>query len=176
MAFYQQNNILDKHGVEFNNERKKLGIYPLEDFQAIEEVNWDKLYASYTYEKWKSIITNSSIENYVQYTFPKENNHPYHKRKVVFYMTHLLFWQNYYLGELDVFNYELDSNRTIELRIIYQTANNSQSEQFYSYIDTNYSYENPNFNGGRCEEDINLSQKITKNEANIILKEWGLLE
>lgn len=175
IAYYKQNNILDEHGVEFNDERKRLGIFPLGDFEAIYKVNWDINYEDYTYEKWKSILTNRTIVNYVQYTFPEKKKKVFHKRKDVFYMTRLLFWQNHYSGEADVFNYQLDSNRTIELSIIYESANDTQVAQFYSYIDTNYSYENPNYFGGGCE-DVELPQRVDKDEADKILKEWGLLE
>ena len=179
VALRAQMTIHEKYGLHFNDKRIELGVYPIGDFQDVENDYWKDFYPDDPFKRWTEILTNTEIANSTTYTNPDTDEKPFHKQKTVFYGTHLCFLQNFYGGEIDLFVKPLDKERHIELFVAYYSDNLEPSNYFYADLDTVYNDRLEFICGGIIdhehyqEEDIPKGN-LTKEQADNLLKEWKI--
>lgn len=182
IAYVQQKSIHDSKGVSFDGERQKLGIYAIGQFERFEEYEWDHISQGNNYQKWKDILVNTQLANEYHYYYTQSKDSPYHESKRIVYGTQLFFWENFLGAEIDLFIKPIDSLRHIELEIIYYSKDAEPEYYFYANIDTIVDFvkidENvPELFSCGTGDDENIERgDITKEEADVILKNWGLIK
>jgi hypothetical protein len=182
IAHSLQKSTHDSNGVSYDIERQKLGIYAIGQFERFEEYEWERICQDNTYQRWKAILANTELSNEYHYYYNESKDSPYHESKRIVHGTQLFFWNNLYAGELDMFIKPIDSLRHIELEVIYFSKETEHGGKFYAYIDTIVDFvtidENAPelfFCGTGDDEHIERGD-ITKEEADAVLKNWGLLK
>lgn len=179
VALSVQTGMHDKYGPDYNDKRIELGLYPIGDFQSVENDYWDDFYPDDPFKRWTEILTNTEIANSTTYTNPNTDQKPYHKQKTIYYGTHLCFWQNFYGGETDIFVKPLDKEKHIELFVAYYSDDLKPSNYFYANLDTVYNERLEFICGGTVDheqdQEDNISKgNMTKEQADSLLKEWKI--
>lgn len=153
-------------------------MYPIEDFENVENQYWEDFYPDDLVKQWIEILTNTEIANLTTYSNPNRDEKPYHKEKTIFYGTHLFFWQNFYGGETDVFVKPIDNEKHIELFMAYYSDNLVPKSYFYANIDTIYK-DRIELCGALGDHEHDREDNIpkgnmTKDQAYDLLTEWEL--
>lgn len=179
VALRVQTRIHDKYGFDYNDNRIELGVYPIGDFQSVENDYWYDFYPDDPFKRWTEILTNTEIANTTTYTNPNIDEKPYHKQKTIYYGTHLCFWQNFYGGEIDIFVKPLDKEKHIELFVAYYSNDLEPSNYFYADLDTVYNDRLEFICGGmdnnEHEQEDNIPKgNMTKEQADKLLAEWKI--
>lgn len=175
VAWIAQKAIHNKYGIDFNDERKELGVYPINDFRDIKNDYWNDFSPDFPLTRWTAILTNKEIGNSTTYTNPDRSDKPFRKRKTVFYGTQLCFWQNYYGGEIDLCIKPIDDIRHIELFVVYYSDNIEPKNYFYADLDTVRKNQQEFICGTPLEDKYSIPKgNLTKLQADKLLIEWKL--
>ncbi len=162
---------------DFNDFRNENGLFPLSQSKDTIIENWENILPENQLTKWNWILTNEEIATSSIFTFDSSSS-PYHSSKTIYYGTHLLFWKNFYGGEIDVFINPLNGDSTAELTLAYHSKDLNPGNFFYANIDTNYIDKPDIFVCGthlHNDESDHIPQgNISKQQADNILLEWGL--
>lgn len=180
VALIFQTTIHNKYGKEFNDRRIELGVYPIDDFQTIENEYWSDYCPDDPFKRWTEILTNADIANLTIYTNSDTASKPFHKQKIVLYGTQLCFWQNYYGGEIDSYIKPIDNESYMELFVVYYSDNVEPSNYFFADLDTIYKGRPPIVCGTPFAEEYQKANEsfprgnLTKEQADNLLIEWKI--
>ena len=176
-ALLSEKSIQKNYWDDFNGFRKENGLIPLTQSKDTIIENWNDILPEHNFTKWKWILTNEEIATSSTFTFDSSSI-PYHSSKTIYYETQLLFWKNFYGGEIDAFINPVGSDTTIELTLVYHSKNLNPGNFFYANIDTNYTNKPDILVCGTHLRNEKSDQvpigNITKMQADKILKQWGI--
>jgi hypothetical protein len=175
IAYVKQSRISTDYGFKLNDYRASRDLYLLNEAHKVEEESWFTLWPSRTLDMGKLILSNTTIPLRINYEFDRSISNAHHVSKSVEVWTELLFWNNSYRGETDVFQKVVSEDTIIQLYLKYTPE---YKEYFYANIDTLYPNEPTELVCGTIDVSElshgKLIGNINKDEADKILISWGL--
>lgn len=188
ISIWKQRHLYQKYGVDFNSERRILGLEEISEHWKLEKLTWNEWERlippnekNGTINKLTSIFSGKNIETGFIYQEDSLDFNRLHKDKFMWFNSNILYWKNEIMAESDSYQKLIDSITVGNLSVTYHFKDENGN---MNYFEANYS-ENAKDEGFWCgtpaimeKEGQGISKKphvgnITKQQADSILNSWG---